>query len=177
MGLAAAGLLLFSSGCETLSGRRDDNAREEMSRLYLEQKVERIETLSTEALEHRRRLDERIEQVAERNAASQEALSAEIDAVKRDLERLRSDREQLRREIVDDITARVSGILSEQTARRDAERRGAGPRVGREHTVGPGQTISEIAAVYGTTVQAIVEANNLTDPDKIRVGRKLFIPE
>ena len=39
-----------------------------------------------------------------------------------------------------------------------------------------GDTLSQIAARYGTTVAAIVEANNLTNPDLIFVGQVLLIP-
>lgn len=55
--------------------------------------------------------------------------------------------------------------------------RGARTATGYEHEVKPGQTLSEIAAVYGVRAQAIIEANQLTNPNAIRVGQKLFIPE
>jgi LysM repeat protein len=45
-----------------------------------------------------------------------------------------------------------------------------------EHVVAWGETISIIAARYGVTVEDIVAANNLTDPDLIRAGDVLIIP-
>ena len=44
------------------------------------------------------------------------------------------------------------------------------------HTVESGETLFGIAIQYGTTVDAIVEANGLTDPDAVGVGQRLLIP-
>jgi LysM repeat protein len=44
------------------------------------------------------------------------------------------------------------------------------------HTIGTGETLSQIAANYGVTVQALMEANGLSDPDRIAVGQQLVIP-
>jgi lipoprotein-anchoring transpeptidase ErfK/SrfK len=42
--------------------------------------------------------------------------------------------------------------------------------------VQPGDTLSSIAADHGTTVQALVEANQISNPDLIHVGQVLQIP-
>ncbi|GEM_PF-3206710 len=47
---------------------------------------------------------------------------------------------------------------------------------GVEYTVKEGDTLSRIAAQNGSSVDAIVKANGLGDPDKIQVGQKLIIP-
>ena len=39
-----------------------------------------------------------------------------------------------------------------------------------------GDTISTIARKYSTTSKKIIELNNLTNPDKIRVGQRLLLP-
>jgi len=44
------------------------------------------------------------------------------------------------------------------------------------HTVQNGETLSSIARRYGTTWQAIANANNLSNPNNIYVGQKLKIP-
>jgi LysM repeat protein len=43
------------------------------------------------------------------------------------------------------------------------------------HTVAVGDTLYDIAARYGTTVQAIMEANGLTST-RLNVGQQLTIP-
>ena len=45
-----------------------------------------------------------------------------------------------------------------------------------EHLVGVGDTLSNIAARYGTTVAALMAANNLTDPNLLSEGQTLVIP-
>lgn len=47
---------------------------------------------------------------------------------------------------------------------------------GRTYVVQRGDTLTKIAAKYGTTVDAIVKANNLKNPSLISVGQKLTIP-
>jgi murein DD-endopeptidase MepM/ murein hydrolase activator NlpD len=44
------------------------------------------------------------------------------------------------------------------------------------HVVQAGETLFSIAERYGTTVEAIVAANGLSDPDLIFVGQRLIIP-
>jgi LysM repeat protein len=44
------------------------------------------------------------------------------------------------------------------------------------HTVQRGETLSSIALRYGTTWQAIAQANNLSNPNAIYVGQKLKVP-
>lgn len=46
----------------------------------------------------------------------------------------------------------------------------------RTHIVVAGDTLSGLAREYGTTVEAIMEANNLSDPSLIVVGQVLSIP-
>lgn len=45
------------------------------------------------------------------------------------------------------------------------------------HLVRPGENLSQIAQRYGVTVAAIVEANNLWNPNLIYVGQCLLIPD
>ncbi|MGM0470891.1 MAG: DUF3794 and LysM peptidoglycan-binding domain-containing protein [Bacillota bacterium] len=45
------------------------------------------------------------------------------------------------------------------------------------YVVQPGDSLYKIARRYGTNVDAIVEANNISNPDQIDVGQKLCIPK
>lgn len=47
---------------------------------------------------------------------------------------------------------------------------------GSYYTVRPGDTLSAIAYRYGTSVYAIMSANNISHANRILVGQKLFIP-
>ncbi len=39
-----------------------------------------------------------------------------------------------------------------------------------------GDSLSAIAAEYGVTLSALIEANNITDPDTVHVGQELLVP-
>ena len=49
-------------------------------------------------------------------------------------------------------------------------------RTATTHTVQSGETLAKIAQAYGTSVDAIVEANDIEDRNLIWVGQKLIIP-
>ncbi len=44
------------------------------------------------------------------------------------------------------------------------------------HVVERGETLSAIARRFGTSVQALVEANSLANPDKLNVGQQIIVP-
>lgn len=44
------------------------------------------------------------------------------------------------------------------------------------YEVKPGDTLAQIASIYGTSVSNIVSANNLTNPNQLQVSQKLTIP-
>ncbi len=46
----------------------------------------------------------------------------------------------------------------------------------RIHIVQPGETLTAIAARYGVSPQAVMQANGLQNPNRIRSGQKLIIP-
>lgn len=50
------------------------------------------------------------------------------------------------------------------------------PREPQMHTVQTGETLGSIAQLYGVSVEDILAANNLTDPNMLSVGQQLIIP-
>jgi LysM repeat protein len=51
------------------------------------------------------------------------------------------------------------------------------PGTGQEYVVQPGDTLYSIAQRYGTTVDAIQQANGIVNPTYISVGQRLVIPQ
>lgn len=45
------------------------------------------------------------------------------------------------------------------------------------YVIQPGDRLADIAQRYGVSWPAIVQANNITDPNRIKVGESIFIPE
>ncbi len=110
----------------------------------------------------------------------------DIAALRSELERVRVDRERLRAQITEDLAGKIEKVVARQqqslpsTPRPPAAAADTPPsaaRTGYEHKVERGQTLSEIARGYNTTVDKIIKANNIKDPATIRVGQSLFIPD
>ncbi len=104
----------------------------------------------------------------------------EVAALRSDLAAVRSAQGRLRDEIVEDLSARISAIAKRQEQARAAEareRQAERQRSGYSHTVEAGQTLSAIALAYKVSVKAIMQANNITAPTKLRVGQTLFSPD
>jgi LysM repeat protein len=78
--------------------------------------------------------------------------------------------EKGRQEIIDALSKRIADVMNRQSREQPL------PVTGYEHVVKTGETLSEIARTYGVSMSAVVQANNLPNPDSIRVGQKLFIP-
>jgi len=90
---------------------------------------------------------------------------------------LRSSNAAMKDEIIADLSKRMAEILKGQ---RSSSGSGGGRRAvsgGRTHAVEPGETLSRIASTYDTTPEAIIKANDLQNPDMVRAGQKLVIPE
>jgi len=51
------------------------------------------------------------------------------------------------------------------------------PKNGFVHKVDKGETVSSIAQKYSSKVSWIIDANQITDPTKVYVGRELFVPQ
>ena len=51
------------------------------------------------------------------------------------------------------------------------------PQKGFVHKVEKGETVSSIAKKYESRVKWIIDANQITDPTKVSVGKELFVPQ
>ena len=68
-------------------------------------------------------------------------------------------------------------ILSQRMATVMAQQQSARIQAsGRSHEVARGETLSAIAAAYRVSSKSIIDANDLRNPDNLRVGQKLIIP-
>ncbi len=48
---------------------------------------------------------------------------------------------------------------------------------GQGYVIRPGDTLSSIAERYGTSVEDIVKANRISDPDRVRAGSRIVVPD
>jgi TolA-binding protein len=156
-------IILILAGCETMSYQLTTPAdRASMSQDQLI------------AQENQRRLSGRLE-----------TLEMQIGQISRDLETLRSQLdsrcaaiEQKSEADKREMVARLSGELDKLMKQAATARPAAAPSSrGIEHTVQPGETLFIISKAYGVSAKTIVDLNKLTNPDRLSVGQKLFIPQ
>lgn len=117
-----------------------------------------------------------VEEIGQEN----QALTASIAAVRADLDAARQDASKLRQGLAELQASMQQGSERLSIAVRqfqEAARRGSSAAPGRQHTVRGGETLSSIATRYGVSVQTLMEQNRISDPNSIREGQKLALPE
>lgn len=67
-------------------------------------------------------------------------------------------------------------ILSVVTTPADSTPQNSSPNTYPTHFIQPGETLFTIAAKYGLSLEALIQANNILNPDMIQVGQALQIP-
>lgn len=161
----------FLVGCTTLEQQRRQSMREqsEMQRLQLEvdrlqARVEALEVAKDDTYSH-------MENLRQDAAAERSEMTGRIAETERVLKVLDAARETDRQLVIDSLTKKISGLMQSHAVPPSRA------MAGYEHVVQKGETLSEVATAYKVTVNAIIKANNLKNPDAIRVGQTLFIPE
>lgn len=183
---AVSGLALFS-GCQHFDGtpfERKPDPKVTKLAISTQQTNNEVRHLAEQMAEMNRNqieLDLRLQRMESRvNSASS---AEDIAALKRDIALLHSGRDTLKKEITDDLVARIDKVVSRSGASTTAVKTpatsttSARAKTGYNHTVEKGQTLSEIARGYGKSLDVIMKANNLKSAATIRPGQVLFIPD
>ena len=122
---------------------------------------------------------------ASRSAPSPvQPLQARLDDLETRIRAVDAARERDKQEIVDKLSSKITQIVgssksSGSSARKQSAKKSSSSssQTGYEHEVQAGETLSAIAAAYGVTSKVILDNNDIKDPNRLRVGQKLFIPD
>jgi LysM repeat protein/outer membrane murein-binding lipoprotein Lpp len=183
---AVSGLALLS-GCQYFDGtpfERKPDPKVTKLAISTQQTNNEVRHLAEQMAEMNRiqiELDMRLQRLESKLSGG--ATTDDISAIKRDIQMIRTERDTLKKEITDDLVARIDKVVSRAGSTSTAVKSPTTPttstraRTGYNHTVEKGQTLSEIARGYGKTVDAIMKANNLKTTNTIRPGQVLFIPD
>lgn len=150
------------AGCATYPppAMRAQQAEDELIRQeHQRQLIGRIETLEMEVAQLNRELETQ-RQSSERRSAQ--------------LERTVQENKQ---QLIAQLSAQIEQLIQKATLAPKAPAPSAPSDYGFEHVVQPGETLSAIAKAYNVTTHAIIQANQLSNPNRLAVGQKLFIPE
>ena len=133
------------------------------------------------------------------NGNSAADMRAEISGLKAQIAEIKREQENMRREIVAEISRKRAGLLAQRqpppaastpapvSHGRTVGGTGAKPQPAKparavpegpyyEHVVVSGQTLTEIAKGYETTVQKILAANPGLKANALKVGQKVIVP-
>lgn len=170
-------MVLLLTGCVTYPDHRTSTAVQEREDILLLREDLRRVSGRIEGLElEMDRLQRELSVVQSDQSRAGQGADTRLTAVERRIQEVDRARENDKQEIIDRLTRAIDQMVRSQAAARPA-RSTARSGYGYEHTVGPGETLSHIAAAYGVTTRVIIEANNLKNPDLLRAGQVLFIPE
>ena len=178
---ALLGTGLLVAGCTTVDGKiywpgqqpKTDNARQELAAQQAQRESSMTKSQLDGLLQAQARLVERLDRL-EAQARDNAKLRDDLVAMRRELDQARSERDAMRKEIVDDLTARINKYMA---AASGAAKSGSAAvkQNGYMHKVEAGQKLADIAKAYHTTPAAIRKANNLKD-DTLKAGQSLFVP-
>jgi len=162
--LTALTATLFLSGCQTYQTQTHaSQARQTQDQLIQEENQRRMagrmETLEMEIGRISRELD---------------SLRKTLDIRYTNLERKTEDD---KREMISRLTSQLEKLLAQAAPPAQAQSASGGNAYGYEHIIQQGETLSTIAKAYNVTTKAIIEANNIKNPNLVAVGQKIFIPE
>ncbi len=174
MAFLLIGMAVLCSGCETLSGRQ---RRQSETRLYseimnLKASVQRLEQRVDGIEAGREDVYAQLAELQESQDRGSAQRRAELEAIDSKLAAQRAAADKTRKDLVATLSSKMADIM-----RTEAPSNSVRTESGYEHVVKPGETLSEIAKAYSVSMTVVARANNLKNPDDLRVGQKLFIPE
>jgi len=168
---SAAGLL---PGCKTYDDSRSA-VQENENILLLREDVNRCKSrLETMEIEQQRILNE-MQQL--RSRGQDENTKARLDELDRRIAALDAARAGDRQAIIDQLSGNVAKMMGGTAASKTSTKTAPTSTTGYEHIVKEGETLSAIATAYKVKPSAIIDANDLKNPDALRKGQKLFIPQ
>jgi LysM repeat protein len=187
--MISACFVAIVAGCETLgSYRAAEEARWQADVQMLQENIRKVEGRVEGVEIDVERLGQSVESMraaTSRDLAAQiQRLQTRLDELEARVARVDAAREKDKQELIDRLGAKISEIMARSaprsttattTPQKKPSQKAA--MAGYEHEVKPGETLSAIAAAYGVSVKAILDNNDIKDPNRLRAGQKLFIPE
>jgi LysM repeat protein len=164
--------LFVLTGCVTTSSEqanRDMRMRAQVQNMKVE--LERVKNQVDGLVAGREEIYRKMEILQASVDHSSRALDGEIKNLSQGLQATSVSREQLKQEIINKMSKNIETIIKTQAVTSNNSQSGI------EHVVAEGNTLSTIAAAYGVSAKAIIRANNIKNPDCLRIGQTLFIPE
>ncbi len=142
----------------------------------LEEKLNRLQA-NVEALQFsqdktQKQINELSAQLLElrRNSGGAGTTRADLDALEAKIKAVDEARQRDNKALIDQLAKELAGAAKPVS-------KPATEATGNEHVVAKGDTLATVARKYGVPVADLAKANNLANPNDIKVGQKLVIPK
>lgn len=166
-------LSLFAvTGCVTTSSEQANREMRMISQIRnINAELNRVKGEVNGLVSGREEIYRKIELLQASIDRTSQSLDGEIKELSQGLQATSASREQMKQEIINKMSKNVESLIKTQVTANNSSQRGI------EHIVAPGNTLSTIASAYGVSSKAIIKANNIKNPDRLKIGQVLFIPE
>ena len=149
----------------------------------LDEKVSRLQA-NVEDIQFRQQqmqkdLDRLKADVQELRRSSGGASASDLQAVQARIDALDAARQKDKQAIIDQVAKELASINAPRGGGKTgttATENSPAPE-GKEHVVTKGETLTTIAKAYGVTVEDLKKANDISNPNELRVGQKLIVPK
>ncbi|HEY8240329.1 MAG TPA: LysM domain-containing protein [Kiritimatiellia bacterium] len=172
-------LVALLSGCATIEDQNRQALEQQQDMEIMQDKLNKLQG-RIEGLElEQQRIHQQLDAMPRSSASQIDAVQARVNDLDARIRAVDSAREKDKKDIIDTLSGKISQVVSsaaKSAPKQPVKRSAATSGTGYEHVVESGQTISEIAAAYKVRVSDVITANDLKDPNHLRVGQKLFIP-
>ena len=183
--LGSMGLLAVSAAAQSIPSA---NAAYELTSLKEDVRIltQRVGELSM-TVEQMSRENASLQSKANQSYVTLEQLNRAISDLNRNIQSALSEQ---KREVLNQVGGQMEKLAKQTQAAVDAVAKNQAtrpvvqsnfsedfPKEGVDYTVQTGDSLAVIAKKTGAKVQDIINANKISDPSKIQVGQKLFIPQ
>jgi len=160
------------TGCTMFQTTNTEQARTSTELVRVQREVSSLKDSVRSMQSSREDVYRKMDAIEARSASQSRQQSEELAALKAEIRALRAERDAMQAQLVKELSAKMAAAMKQYAVQTAPPQQS-----GRLHKVESGQTLSEIARAYGTTVSAIMKANNLRSADVLKVNQELFIPE
>ena len=146
----------------------------------LEEKLDRlraqVEDLQFRQQKMQTQIDEMQTRLTDLRKAGPGVTADDLQALQNRIQAVDAARVKDKQVILDQLAKELSALGGGRPA-PPGKSHGPAPAEGKEHVVQKGETLAAIAKQHGVAVADLVKANNLANPNDLKVGQKLVIPK
>lgn len=167
---------LLLSGCATYTDLQNTEVTAQQNYALMKEDYQRIKGQIDLLQADIDQLHQQVDRLRNAPNSQIQALQSTLDQLSQRLAAEESARQRDKQEMIDTLSTKMAKLLASTPRSAPSTPSRKVSNSGFEHKVEAGQTLNAIAAAYKVKPADIMQANNITDPTKIRAGQTLFIP-